>query len=384
MEYKNETKLLPARDREKMEKFLHSCSEFFNEGKSKYHLILYLINAGNERTPTKKELDLIYYISNDLNLPIFFICTHSKTEEASQEFKEEVKISLIQYFSKKNKGETSKTNNPNSKEKTEVSDPGPGENTGTNNLNPKDKTETDNTNPKENTETNNPGSEEKTETNNPSSGEKTETNNPNSKEKIEINSLNHKENTETNNPNLKEKIYPILEKETESIDRILEEKTRIYCCHLVNEKDRKYTRFGIEKILDGIKDLFSPQIEKIKNFEKDFIKNETAEQPLNILRSLEKSNSFVEYLKKLSMNICNKYDKKIYEIEKNKFNLDLKIETLENILKGLKEHLAFELDIDPSKFDVSSNSQANHSSKNNNQNQYSISNFWFSKSNDFI
>ena len=88
---------------EKMEKFLHSCNEFFNEGKGKYHLIFYLINAGNERTLIKKELDLIYYIRNDLNLPIFYICTHSKTEEASQEFKEAVKISLIQYFSKKTK-----------------------------------------------------------------------------------------------------------------------------------------------------------------------------------------------------------------------------------------------------------------------------------------
>ena len=234
----------------------------------------------------------------------------------------------------------------------------------------------------------------------PNVKEKTEVNNRNSGGETEINGLGPNGNTEMNNPNLKEKIYPILEKETESIDRILEEKTRIYCCHLVNEKDRKYTIFGIEEILDGIKNLFSPQIEKIKKFEEDLkkpteeininknfkhnknIENETAEQPLNILRSLEKSNSFVEYLKKLSMNICNKYDKKITEIEKNKFNLDLKIETLENILKGLKEHLAFELDIDPSKFDVSSNSQANHSSKNNNQNQYSISNFWFSKSNE--
>ena len=75
-----------------MEKFLHSCNEFFNEGKGKYHLIFYLMNAGNERTLTKKELDLIYYIRNDLNLPIFYICTHSKTEEASQEFKEAVGV----------------------------------------------------------------------------------------------------------------------------------------------------------------------------------------------------------------------------------------------------------------------------------------------------
>ena len=298
---------------EKMEKFLHSCNEFFNEGKGKYHLIFYLINAGNERTLTKKELDLIYYIRNDLNLPIFYICTHSKTEEASQEFKEAVKISLIQYFSKKNEEETHKSNNRNTEDKTEI-------------------------------------------------------NNPNTEDKTEI-----------NNQNSKEKIYPILEEKTESINSIMEETTSIYCCHLVNEKDGKYKRFGIKKILDEIKNLFTPQIEKIKKFEKETeeikknknfqtnknTENEAVEPPLNILRSLEKTNSFIDYLKKLSMNIWNKYNKKFSDIEKNKFNLDFKIETMENVLKGLKNHLAFELDIDPSKFDDSSNQQTNPSSINN-------------------
>ena len=153
---------------------------------------------------------------------------------------------------------------------------------------------------------------------------------------------------------------------------------------MVNEKDGKYKRFGIKKILDEIKNLFTPQIEKIKKFEEDFIKkpteeikkniqtnkstkNEAVEPPLNILRSLEKTNSFIEYLKKLSMNIYDKYDKKFSEIEKNKFNLDFKIETMENVLKGLKNHLAFELDIDPSKFDDSSNQQINLSSINNDE-----------------
>ena len=317
---------------EKMEKFLHSCNEFFNEGKGKYHLIFYLMNAGNERTLTKKELDLICYIRNVLNLPIFYICTHSKTEEASQEFKEAVKISLIQYFSKKNEEETHKSNNRNTEDKTEI-------------------------------------------------------NNPNTEDK-----------TESNNLNSKEKIYPILEEKTESINSILEETTRIYCCHLVNEKDGKYKRFGIKKILDEIKKLFTPQIEKIKKFEKDFIKkpteeikknknfqtnksteNEAVEPPLNILRSLEKTNSFIEYLKKLSMNIWNKYNKKFSEIEKNKFNEDFKIETMENILKGLKNHLAFELDIDPSKFDDSSNQQTNPSSINNDEGRGLFLSF-FSKS----
>ena len=157
-----------------------------------------------------------------------------------------------------------------------------------------------------------------------------------------------------------------------------------------NEKDGKYKRFGIKKILDEIKNLFTPQIEKIKKFEKETeeikknknfqtnksTENEAVEPPLNILRSLEKTNSFIEYLKKFSMNIYDKYDKKFSEIEKNKFNLDFKIETMENVLKGLKNHLAFELDIDPSKFDDSSNQQTNPSSINNIKSQDSSWSFF--------
>ena len=78
-----------------MKNFLSIYEEFFNEGKSKFHLVLYLINAGNERTFTGTELDLIDDIRNKYNLPIFFVITHSRTDEASQEFKESVKISLI-------------------------------------------------------------------------------------------------------------------------------------------------------------------------------------------------------------------------------------------------------------------------------------------------
>ena len=43
-------------------------------------------------------LYLIDHINKNLNVHIFFVCAHSITEDFSIEFKEEVKISLIQKF----------------------------------------------------------------------------------------------------------------------------------------------------------------------------------------------------------------------------------------------------------------------------------------------
>ena len=82
----------------KMKDFLSNFSFFFKEGKLKFHLVLYLINASNERTFMSLEYGLINNILNSLNIPIFFVCTRAKTEEASLNFKEEVKINLIQNF----------------------------------------------------------------------------------------------------------------------------------------------------------------------------------------------------------------------------------------------------------------------------------------------
>lgn len=277
---------------EKMKNFLNICQEFFNEGKSKFHLILYLINAGSERTFIREELNLVDYIRNKLNLPIFFVCTHSRTEELSLEFKEAVKISLIHYLESKAKIE-------------------------------KD---------------------------------------------IFINQI-PEQRTESANQNQKEQTKSTIQNQTGenvSIEKVSKLINSIYCCHLINEKDGKYKRFGIDEILRGIKNHFSDEIEEIKKIGKDFTqetyKNESINikgstdqkaenkerKTFNIMRSLENSNSFSEYLKNLSVNICKNYENKISKIKsKNESNSDSKISKL---IETLKNHLAFEFNYEPSSF----------------------------------
>ena len=66
------------------------------------------------------------------------------------------------------------------------------------------------------------------------------------------------------------------------------------------------------------------------------------------MRSLENSNSFSEYLKNLSVNICKNYENKISKIKsKNESNSDSKISKL---IETLKNHLAFEFNYEPSSF----------------------------------
>ena len=237
------------KDLKKMKEFLSILNTFFKEGKSKFHLVLYLINTSNERTFMGIEFDLIDYINKNLKIPIFFVCTHSRKEEYSLEFKEEVKINLIQKF-----------------------------------------------------------------------GEKPELTN------------------------------------------------KIYCCHLVNEKDGIYKRFGLDKILTGIKNHFSDEIERIKNFEKNFednlmkqeIKSIKDEPALNIMNSLEQSNSFGEYLEKICLNICDKYLTTIY---KNKDDLEITNKKLSNILGTLKNHLKFEYDVEKFKSYIDNKSEINCSTE---------------------
>jgi len=289
---------------EKMKNFLNICQEFFNEGKSKFHLILYLINAGSERTFIREELNLVDYIRNKLNLPIFFVCTHSRTEELSLEFKEEVKISLIHYLESKAKIE-------------------------------KD---------------------------------------------IFINQI-PEQRTESANQNQKEQTKSTIQNQTGenvSIEKVSKLINSIYCCHLINEKDGKYKRFGIDEILRGIKNHFSDEIEEIKKIGKDFnqetYKNESINiegstdqkaenkerKTFNIMRSLENSNSFSEYLKNLSVNICKNYKNKISKIKsENESNLDSKISKLNETLKN---HLAFELNYEPSSFHTNESDEKGYKS----------------------
>ena len=234
------------KDLKNMEKFLQYYNTFFRQGRNKLHLVLYLINASNERTFTGVELDLIDKIYNNYKLPIFFLCTRSRSEELSLNFKEEVKINLMQKF-----------------------------------------------------------------------GVKTDL-------------IKH-----------------------------------IYCCHLLNEKDGIYKRFGIDRILNGINNYFSNDIKKInkifENFEKyeifDFPYNE--ENNLNILSSLENSNSSKVYFNNLLVNIIEEYKKLIFELDKsnikdtNKDNNNEK--KLKAIIETLKNHLALELNCEPSQIKETKN-----------------------------
>ena len=313
---------------DKMNNFINNTKIFFNKGKNKFHLVLYLINAGNERTFMKKELDLINDIRNKLDLPIIFVCTHSKTEEDSQEFKEEVKISLSQYLESKAKQEKSELNEILEEEKKLA----------------------------------NQNKEKKTNSNNENETE----------ENLKINStVNETGKTNKNSEGKSKQTKTIKEELMTKVNKIEEEKSKlingIYCCHLVDEKDGKYKKFGIEKILRGIKNLFTNEINEIQKIGDDFTsktnkegipnnpitENKVKKSTFNILRSLENSKSFKEYLKKLSVNICENYKNKIYEIiEENKPDIDTKIKELKEVLKN---HLAFELNWKPSDFNVDEN-----------------------------
>ena len=205
----------------KMRNFLENFYTFYREGRKKFHLVLYLINASNERTFMGIELDLIKYISEKLKIPIFFVCTHSRTEEYSLSFKEEIKINLIQNF--------------------------------------------------QNT----------------------------------INLINN-----------------------------------IYCCHLLNEKDGIYKRFGIDKLLNGIKVYFSKEIDLIERIVNNFSDFSETKNNLSILSSLEGSNSFSSYLLNLCENIIENYKSIIYE-------LDEKSDKYDDLIEMLKYDLGFELNWDP-------------------------------------
>ena len=218
----------------KMEDFINNFSFFFKEGKIKFHLVLYLINASNERTFMSLEYQLINTILKSLNIPIFFVCTRTRTEEVSINFKEEVKINLMQIFG------------------------------------------------------------------------------------LETKLVEH-----------------------------------IYCCHLLNEKDGIYKRFGVDKLLRGIKEYFSKEIKKIENIEKNLedipsIIKTNEQHKLNILSSLENSNSFSNYLKNLSDNIIEKYKNVISKIDKYDLYIEKK---LKSTIEAIKNHLAFELNSAPSQID---------------------------------
>lgn len=86
------------KDLEKMKNFLYNVNYIFKEGKSKFHLILYIINASNERSFIGEEIELINYIKKEMKIPIFFVCTKSKNEDYAKDFEESIKLNLWQNF----------------------------------------------------------------------------------------------------------------------------------------------------------------------------------------------------------------------------------------------------------------------------------------------
>ena len=86
----------------RMINFITNYNFIFEEGKNKIHLIFYLLNSSNERTFLKEEEKLLDFLDK-LGIPIFFICTKCKDKKYSNDFKEAVKIALIQSFTRKTK-----------------------------------------------------------------------------------------------------------------------------------------------------------------------------------------------------------------------------------------------------------------------------------------
>ena len=315
----------------KMKNFLSIYNEFFNEGKSKFHLVLYLINAGSERTFTKTELDLIYDIRNKYNIPILFVCTHSRNDEDSEEFKEAVKISLIQYLESKAKEEKEELIKKISEERN-------------------DSTNQDHTNQ---TDSDNQGQTEENILINPT------TKNPDSTLK------NLEDKHELNKKFIKEEERKLNIRNQEEKTKLID---RIYCCHLINEKDGKYKRFGIDKILSGIKNIFeNSSKECLSNQEK---KNREKKPAFDIMKSLDNTKSFSEYLKNLSFKICDKYFEKISKtIKEDNTDFYSKIEKLYDLLEN---HLSIELNCAP--FDIYKNDEKGGTESHTNDKKLGIFN----------
>ena len=84
-------------DLKKMKLFLNDYYNYFKDGKNKIHLVLYVINASNERTFIDEEVNLINDI-NKMKIPIFFVCTRAKNKEYAKNFKEVTKLNFLQNF----------------------------------------------------------------------------------------------------------------------------------------------------------------------------------------------------------------------------------------------------------------------------------------------
>ena len=126
----------------------------------------------------------------------------------------------------------------------------------------------------------------------------------------------------------------------------------IYCCHLLNEKDGVYKRFGIDNLLNSIKKYYEEEINKWENnlknksFENDIItKNGLSYNPI-FFADLKNYDDFEDYLEKMSEDIIENYEylaikeiKKNVLIKNNEYQMNI-----QKINEMLVDHLALELD----------------------------------------
>ena len=124
----------------------------------------------------------------------------------------------------------------------------------------------------------------------------------------------------------------------------------IYCCHLVNEIDGVYKKFGIDELLQGIKNYFYKEIERKENelfmSDKNEInseKEENSDKDCIFLSDLKKPQDFENYLNEISLKIISNYENITYLEEINKNNNNVNNDNNFKINELLVEHLALEL-----------------------------------------
>ena len=124
----------------------------------------------------------------------------------------------------------------------------------------------------------------------------------------------------------------------------------IYCCHLLNEKDGIYKRFGVDELLEGIRNYFNEEIVKKENElfgnEKNELnskKNESIEDNSIFLPGLKNHENFENYLNNISLKIIEDYEYFVYEELKNNKNNEINDSNIDKINELLVDHLSLEL-----------------------------------------
>ena len=86
------------KDIESVQKLIREKNEALNEEKNRIHCIFFVINRKTERTPKKKEYELIEYLIKQ-KMDIFIIITHAESKDNynSKEYKESIIIDLNNY-----------------------------------------------------------------------------------------------------------------------------------------------------------------------------------------------------------------------------------------------------------------------------------------------